>query len=323
MTRLVTPGTITEDRLLDPGRANLFLAIARRRVSDAAHAYGLAALDISTGRFFVGETDAAGAAGRDRPIRAARDRRAGGDPRGPGPRRPWRETRAARDAAAAGGTRPGLRRAAAEGLFFGVATLDAFGTFSRAELTAAGAALDYVERTQLDSRPVLQPPSRESGGAAMAIDAATRQNLELTRTLSGERAGSLLSTIDRTVTPGGARLLAERLAGPLTDVAAIRARHDAVAWLVEGSDLRERLRRVLKRAPDIARALSRLGLGRGGPRDLAALRDGLSAARDLGAAIAGAAEPPEELAAAGATLAALDRGRRTRSPRASRTNCRF
>src|SRR5690606_13520109 len=115
-------------------------------------------------------------------------------------------------------------------------------------------------------------------GAALAIDAATRANLELTRTLSGERAGSLLATIDSTVTPGGARLLAERLAGPLTDQARIRERQDAVAFLVDHGDLRDRLRRILKRSPDLARALSRLGLGRGGPRDLACIRDGLLAA---------------------------------------------
>ena len=181
------------------------------------------------------------------------------DPRRSGARRRfWRETRAAITPL----SREGLDPASAERRLkehFGVATLDAFGSFSRAEITAAGSALFYVEKTQIDSRPVLKPPSRETSGAALAIDAATRANLELTRTLSGERAGSLLATIDCTVTPGGARLLAERLAGPLTDPAAIRDRQDAVAFLVENGDLRDRLRRILKRAPDLARALSRLG----------------------------------------------------------------
>jgi DNA mismatch repair protein MutS len=124
--------------------------------------------------------------------------------------------------------------------------------------------------------------------------------------LSGERTGSLLWAIDCTVTPGGARLLAERLAGPLTDVAAIRRRQDAVAFCVENGDLRDRLRMVLRRSPDLARALSRLGLGRGGPRDLACVRDALFAARDLGSVVSAVPDCPAELAEAGRTLGALD-----------------
>ncbi|HEU4520277.1 MAG TPA: DNA mismatch repair protein MutS [Microvirga sp.] len=305
VTRLVTPGTITEERLLEPGRANLFLAVARRRVSDAAWAYGLAAVDISTGRFTLSETDAAGLAAeiaRIEPREILLPEQIHEDPDLAGI---WRDLRAAVTPL----PREGLDPVSAERRLrdhFGVATLDAFGAFSRAEITAAGCALFYVEKTQLDSRPVLQRPLREAPGAALAIDAATRANLELTRTLAGERAGSLLATIDWTVTPGGARLLAERLAGPLTEVAAIRARHDAVAALVEDSSLRERLRALLKRAPDIARALSRLGLGRGGPRDLACLRDGLFAAREIGLLLARAGDLAAEIGAAGACLAALD-----------------
>ncbi|MDQ4135434.1 MAG: DNA mismatch repair protein MutS, partial [Pseudomonadota bacterium] len=307
VVRLVTPGTITEDRLLDPARANLFLALARRRVSDTEWRYGLAAIDISTGRFTLSGCDAAGLSAEIARL----------DPReilvpdavhdDPSLRALWAETRTAVTPL----PREGLDPASAERRLrehFGVATLDAFGTFDRAELAAAGSALFYVEKTQLDSRPVLQPPARESTTATLVIDAATRINLELTRTLSGERAGSLLATIDCTVTPGGARLLAERLAGPLTDVAAIRRRQDAVAFLVEGTDLRERLRTTLRQAPDLARALSRLGLGRGGPRDLAALRDGLFAARDSALALTLSPDLPEELAQAATALRSVDTG---------------
>nr|WP_246180188.1 DNA mismatch repair protein MutS [Microvirga thermotolerans] len=305
VVRLVTPGTITEDRLLDPGRANLFLAVARRRVSDSEWRYGLAAVDISTGRFTLGETDAAGL-----PAEIARF-----DPReilvpdsihdDPELAAFWRETGAAITPL----PREGLDPASAERRlkeFFGVATLDAFGTFDRAEIAAAGCALFYIEKTQIGSRPVLYPPSREEAGATLAIDAATRANLELTRTLSGERAGSLLAAIDCTVTPAGARLLGERLAGPLTDPDRIRDRQDSVAALCEDGALRDRLRRILKRSPDFARALSRLGLGRGGPRDLACLRDGLLAARDLGLELAIAPNLSRELAEAARTLQALD-----------------
>jgi DNA mismatch repair protein MutS len=304
VVRLVTPGTITEERLLDPGRANYFLAIARRRVSDTQWCYGLAAVDISTGHFVLSETDGPGL-----PAEIARF-----DPReilmpdvihdDPELAAFWRETRASITPL----SREGLDPASAERRLkdhFGVATLDAFGSFSRAEITAAGSALFYIEKTQIGSRPVLHPPTKGDAAAALAIDSATRANLELTRTLSGERAGSLLATIDCTVTPGGARLLAERLAGPLTRPELIHDRQDSVALLVENGDLRDRLRRILKRSPDLARALSRLSLGRGGPRDLACVRDGLFAARDLGLELAITPDLPKELKGAAEQLQSL------------------
>ncbi|RYE27876.1 MAG: DNA mismatch repair protein MutS, partial [Hyphomicrobiales bacterium] len=205
--------------------------------------------------------------------------------------------------------RDGLDAASAERRlkeFFGVATLDAFGAFTRAEIAAAGAALAYVERTQFGARPPLSAPVRDAGSATMLIDAATRANLELTRTLGGDRQGSLLATIDRTVTPGGARLLAERLAGPLTDPAAIAARHDAVELLVADAGLREDLRTALEKVPDVARALARLSLDRGGPRDLAALGAGLDAARAIAALLVRHGELPVELARAMRALGESD-----------------
>lgn len=305
VVRLVTPGTITEERLLEPGRASLLVAVARRKLSDAGSLYGLAAVDISTGRFSVLETPQERLAvefARLEPREIVCPEAIHDDPE---LREFWRELSAPVTPLA----REGLDAASAERRlkeFFGVATLDAFGAFSRAEIAAAGAALAYVERTQFGARPPLSPPVRDSGGATMLIDAATRANLELTRTLSGERTGSLLSAIDRTVTPGGARLIAERLAGPLTDPAAIAARHDAVEALVTDAPLREDLRRDLARVPDIARALARLSLDRGGPRDLAALGNGLTAARDLAMALSGRSELPRDLALAADALAQTD-----------------
>jgi DNA mismatch repair protein MutS len=305
VVRLVTPGTITEERLLEPGRANYLLAIARRRASETQWCYGLAAVDISTGHFVLSETDNAGLSAeiaRFEPREILVPDVIHDDPELAGF---WRETRASITPL----SREGLDPACAERRvkdYFGVAALDAFGSFSRAEITAAGSILFYIEKTQIDSRPVLNPPSRDNAGAALAIDAATRANLELTRTLSGERAGSLLAAIDCTVTPGGARCLAERLAGPLTDTGLIHDRQDAVAALVENNDLRDRLRRILKRSPDLARALSRLSLGRGGPRDLACVRDGLFAARELGLELAIAPNLPRELSEAARQLQSLN-----------------
>ena len=180
--------------------------------------------------------------------------------------------------------------------FFAVATSEAFGALTRLELTAAAACVTYVERTQIGKRPPLSPPLRESAGATMAIDQATRGNLELMRTLSGERRGSLLESIDRTVTSAGSRLLAQRLSAPLTDPRRIAQRLDAVASFVDDGTARAETRSRLAAAPDLARALSRLAVGRGGPRDLAAIRDGVLAAADLARALASLKDMPAEIA---------------------------
>lgn len=159
---------------------------------------------------------------------------------------------------------------------FGVSTLESFGGFSRAEIAAAGALMDYVELTQKGKSPRLSPPRQLALGSVMEIDAATRRNLELTHTMAGERQGSLLHAIDMTVTGAGARLLARHLAMPLTEPAAINSRLDMVAFFAEQSGLREDIRKTLRGCADIERALARLSLERGGPRDLAAIRDTLS-----------------------------------------------
>ena len=190
--------------------------------------------------------------------------------------------------------------------YFGVASLDGFGAFSRVEIAAAAAALAYVEKTQLGARPPLVPPVRESTGDIMLIDAATRTNLELAAALSGERRGSLIAAIDRTVTGGGARLLARRLAGPSTDPEVISGRHDAVAWMLADAPRRQRIRDGLAAAPDISRSLSRLKLDRGGPRDLAAIAHALAAAASVLAVLGeGRGEGAEKEVSLPAELAAV------------------
>ncbi|MGD0722468.1 MAG: DNA mismatch repair protein MutS, partial [Roseiarcus sp.] len=305
VVRLVTPGTITEDRLLEPGRANILVAVQRLRASETRALFGLAALDISTGAFSLAEIDEAGLAveiARIEPSEILVPQALFDDP---ALARLFGETRAA--------VTP-IGRDSADGAlaerrvceFYGVETLDGFGAFTRAEIGAAALALAYVARTQIDARPALSPPSRRLRGASLEIDASTRANLELTRTLSGERAGSLLAAIDLTATSAGARLLAERLASPLTRPEAIDPRLDAVGWFVGEARLRGELRAILRSAPDFIRALLRLSLDRGGPRDLAALRDGLKAARAVGHALE--ASPPASvlLVEACARLGAAD-----------------
>src|SRR5690606_11700701 len=165
--------------------------------------------------------------------------------------------------------------------FYGIATPESFGNFSRAELSAISATIAYVENTQIAERPPLDFPTREENGATLFIDPATRANLELMRTLSGSRDGSLFKAIDRTVTGGGARLLADRLTAPLTDPVAINRRLNSVSFFLAETSLCEALRQSLKGVADMPRALTRLALNRGGPRDLGALRSGFSAAGEI------------------------------------------
>ena len=164
---------------------------------------------------------------------------------------------------------------------YSVTSLDSFGSFSKNETTALGVLLDYIALTQKQQVSLLQPPRLASVSGVLAIDAATRRNLELTQSLDGARKGSLLATIDRTKTNAGARLLAEYLAAPLTDVAAIEARLSRVEYFVQHADWREALRAMLKACPDLPRALTRLSLGRGSPRDLAIVRVSLESATKL------------------------------------------
>jgi len=300
VVRLVTSGTLTEDSLLDAKRNNYLLAIARSRASTSEDRYALAWIDISTGEFNVAECDRGGlaaAVARIEPGEIIVGDALYADPE----LAPYLRTLPALTPL----TRDVFDGATAErrlAVFFGVATTASFGAFSRVELAAAAAAVTYIERTQLGKRPPLVPPVREAAGATLAIDQATRSNLELTRTLAGERRGSLLAAIDRTVTAAGSRLLAQRLAAPLTDPVEIAHRLDAVAAFVGDSALRSELRGRLKAVPDLARALARIVIGRGGPRDLAAIRDGIFAAVEFAERLASLAEVPRELAAAIAAL---------------------
>ena len=294
VVRLVTPGTLTEDLLLDAKRNNYLLALARSRVSSGEDRFALAALDISTGEFRVAESDRASLAAEIARIEPGEiivsDALYADAELAPLLRSLPALTPVTRDVF---DSATAERRLAA---FFGIATTASFGAFSRIELNAAAAAVTYVERTQIGKRPPLSPPVREAAGAALAIDQATRGNLELVRTLSGERRGSLLAVIDRTVTAAGSRLLAQRLAAPLTDPAAIAQRLDAVAAFVTDHAARNDLRALLKAVPDLARALTRIVVGRGGPRDLAAIRDGIFAAAEFSQRLSALAAVPQDIA---------------------------
>ncbi|HEX2801051.1 MAG TPA: DNA mismatch repair protein MutS, partial [Phenylobacterium sp.] len=296
VVRVVTPGTLTEEGLLEARGANRLAAIAVRGGQAA-----VASVELSTGEVDSLATSVAGLASALAAL-------------GPSeilvPDRLFADEAVSTALKAAGGFVQPLPQALAEPAaaearlkrLYGVETLDGFGTLSGAEVSALGLIAAHLETTQAGRLPALSPPRRASEADVMAIDPATRASLEIEKATSGSREGSLLAAIDRTVTASGARLLATRLARPLLDPAAIDARLDAVAWFCEHRPQRQKLREALKGLGDMARALSRLALGRGGPRDLGCLRDGLG----CGEAVAGLfaatrdplIQPPQEVAAA-------------------------
>ncbi|RMI12026.1 DNA mismatch repair protein MutS [Sinorhizobium meliloti] len=302
VVRLVTPGTITEDKLLSPSESNYLMALARIR-SGSEPAYALAWIDISTGIFRLAETAESRLLAdilRIEPRELILPDTVFHDP----------DLRPVFDVLGRVAVpQPAVLfdSATAEGRisrYYGVGTLDGFGSFSRAELAAASAAVSYVEKTQLQERPALGIPERESAASTLFIDPATRANLELAKTLSGSRDGSLLKSLDRTMTSGGARLLAERLMSPLTDPERINQRLDSIEVLADQPRFTTDVRDALRRAPDMPRALSRLALGRGGPRDLGAIQAGMRAAAAISALLSGA-ELSAELTEARDAIAAL------------------
>ncbi|MFL6765846.1 MAG: DNA mismatch repair protein MutS, partial [Sphingomicrobium sp.] len=260
--RLVTPGTLTEETLLESASANWLAAIGR-----AGEDWAIAAADISTGRFELvscGPGELAAELARLSPAETVADSAV-----------------------------PGIATSAGKGGFdslsgeralksrFGLSTLDGLGSPSRAEVAAAGGLLFYLDATQKGAGILLDAPRRIARSTHMAIDAVSRDSLELTRSVSGGVAGSLMGEIDRCQTAAGRRLLGEDVAAPLTDRQSIEQRLALVAWFHEDAIRRERVRTRLKSMPDFARALARLAAGRGSPGDLALLRDGLGAANVL------------------------------------------
>ncbi len=302
VVRVVTPGTLTEDGLLDARGSNRLAAVAVRQGRAA-----LASVEISTGEvesLLLDREDLASALGALRPSETLV------------PDRLFADELISAALKAAGGALQPMAAALAEPQaaearlmrLYGVGTLDGFGDFAPAEISALGLLAAYIETTQAGKAPALKPPRRGIEAEYMAIDPATRSSLEIDRSQSGAREGSLLGAIDRTVTSGGARLLASRLGRPLINPAAIDRRLDAVAWFVDDRPLRRDARERLAGAGDMARAISRLALGRGGPRDLGALRQGLRSGVELRDSFAAVVReplnpPPDEIASALTSLA--------------------
>ena len=270
VVRLVTPGTLTEDTLLEARRHNFLATLSEVRGEGA-----IAWADISTGAFHVMSVnparfgpELARLAPSEVVISEAKDEE-------------FSDLVTESGASVTPLSRASFDSQGCERRIkslFSVESLDAFGVFSRAEVSAMGALIDYLDLTQKGKVPLLRRPIRETTGDTLQIDAATRRNLELTQALSGGRKGSLLEAIDETLTAGGGRLLERRLSSPSCDLTTINDRLDLVDFFVGDPDQGDATRAILRRTPDIDRALSRIAMERGGPRDLAAIRNGLAEA---------------------------------------------
>ena len=308
LVRVVTPGTLTEESLLEARGANRLAAVAVRAGQTA-----VASVELSTGEvecMMVGRDGLASMLAALAPSEILV------------PDRLFADGAIAAALKSAGGAVQPMPQALAEPAasqarlqrLYGVETLDGFGGLAGAEIAALGLIAAHLESTQGGRLPTLSPPRRAGEADVMSIDPATRASLEIERSQGGGRDGSLLGAIDRTLTAPGARLLAARLGRPLTAPQAIAARLDAIEWLLARRPLRQRLRASLKGVGDMARALSRLALGRGGPRDLDCLQQTLLAGAEIARLCADAPDPlapaPPELAAPLAALE-LDEARRS------------
>lgn len=286
--RLVTAGTLTEENLLDSRRNNFLLSLAK-----TGDMLGVSWLDLSTGDFFLEEIGlknkpeavvVSSLLSRLSPVEILVSDRYLQSPKLFEVFNEYRKKLSVLPEA-----RFNFENARRNLLnLFKVETLDAYGNFSRAEIIAAGVLMDYVETTQKGQMPRVEKPVKIYERQVMEIDGATRRSLELLESSSGDRGNSLLSVLDRTVTGAGARMLAGRIASPLVDTKEIGARLNVVEFFLNEEFIRDDVRALLKACPDIERAVSRLSLERGGPRDLAAIKTTLAAVPRLKNILSGA-----------------------------------
>lgn len=276
VVRIVTPGTLTEEQLLEAGQHNFLTALVPAKEG----VIGIASIDISTGDFLTESTSLM-------LLETVLARLKPGEIlvteeflKTPELYELFQEVKkrltplpSSRFDLQNGGER--LKE------IYGVESLEAFGDFTPPEVAACGALVDYIRLTQKSDVPSLKPPKRLREGERLELDAATQRNLELHWSLAGEKRGSLLDVIDQTKTPMGARLLSHHLASPLTNLTLIHQRLDCVEFLHENPFITKALRTVLQCCPDLERPLSRLSWGRGGPRDLDALNRGLTLLTDI------------------------------------------
>lgn len=275
VTRLVTPGTLTEDNLLDSKKNNFMLGLCK-----LADNLGTAWIDVSTGDFFTQTLNLkerreavilSSVLARLNPVEIIVSDSYLQNPELFSILNEYREKLTVLPQARFNSENARKRLMEA----YQVSTLDAFGNFERAEIAAAGILLDYIENTQKGKLPRIEAPVKLFENLVMEIDGSTRRSLELLESAAGDKGASLLSVMDRTITGAAGRLLASRISSPLLDIAEINQRLDIVEFFINNPEVRADFREILRGCPDVERAVSRLSLGRGGPRDLAAVRQAL------------------------------------------------
>ncbi len=268
VVRLVTPGTLTEDNLLDAKKSN-YLASYSLVHKEASVSW----IDISTGSFYISSITPEKLGSeltRLSPSEILLSENLAKENRDLAEEFGISVTELGNSAFDSSAARERLKK------IFNVETVDGLGTFNRAELSSMGAIIEYLQITQKGKLPMLSRPRRELNSSFMTIDTATRKNLELTKGLSsGNKSGSLLSVIDHTLTSGGARLLEKRVSAPSTNLDEIEKRLNGLDFMIADPSLSSSLRSELRKVPDLDRALSRISLERAGPRDLVAIRNGL------------------------------------------------
>lgn len=276
VVRVVTAGTITEEGLLEARQNNFLLALS----PFSQDKIGVGAIDLSTGVFLIEETtlnELAALFARYNPAEIILPDRLLEEPSLYETFAGWKKQLSPLPQARFDtiNNRHRLEEV------YKIQALDAFGNFSHNEIRAAGALIDYIHITQKSALKMIERPRKVSANNMLMIDPAARRSLEIEVTLSGQRQGTLLDTIDVTMTAAGSRLLSMRLNAPLSNASAIARRLDMVTFFVDSPEVKNKVRENLKSSPDMERALSRIHLGRGSPRDLAAIRDGLARAERI------------------------------------------
>lgn len=270
--RLVTPGTLTEDTLLDARQNNYLMAVSFQN-----DIFGFSWLDLSTGDFFSKEIPLS----KNAPADILYTVLSNIDPS----EIIVSDTLYAHSSAfkvlscyqsrltVLPYNRFNTENAQKTILsFFNIVSLDIFGSLSKAEISAAGILLDYVQSTQIQEKPHIKNLKRQNLSQTMEIDPSSRRNLELFYGLGGNKQSSLLAHIDETITSAGARLFANRLLNPSTDISEINNRLDCTEFFLSVPELRKELRFYFKQIADMERIVSRLFLNRGGPKDMFSLK---------------------------------------------------
>lgn len=275
VVRIITPGTITEDNLLISKEPNYLMALYGNKED-----LSLAWIDISTGEFTVSSTNIINLSyeiSKINPKEIILADKLLSDEEFYNILQDWKNILTTHVASFFDYNR-GEKNLLN---FYGIISLEGVISLSKNEVSTCGSIIEYINLTQKHSKPKVSYPKRIDCSQFMIIDQATKKNLEIFCQLSGEHKASLINIIDQTLTSGGGRMLFKYLSYPLVDPAQINSRLDLVEFFYNNNQLRQEIREILKKVPDLARSLSRLSMKRGGPKDLLNIKISLIEASNI------------------------------------------